>query len=129
MKTALLTSLVLCLTACNSTLDARPITLTESKKLEPAMSEKQLASSIIEFRGTVKYISIEGGFYAIYADDGRRFMPRKLGEIHRRHGLVVKVSGKILKDVITTQQHGQVLEIRSIEIIDDSNVGREDSRF
>lgn len=93
------------------------------------MSEKQLASSIIEFRGTVKYISIEGGFYAIYADDGRRFMPRKLGEIHRRHGLVVKVSGKILKDVITTQQHGQVLEIRSIEIIDDSNVGREDSRF
>jgi hypothetical protein len=126
MKTILLTCLILCLTACNSRSDNALVTLTESNNLEAAMPEKQTTSPIIEFRGTVKYISIEGGFYAIYADDGRKFMPRKLGELHRRHGLVVKVSGKILKDVLTTQQHGQVLDIRSIEILDDSNVGRLD---
>ncbi|MFT4939969.1 MAG: hypothetical protein ACI88A_003019 [Paraglaciecola sp.] len=127
MKTVIFASLALCLTACNSNLEAAPVALTKSKELEPAMSGKELSSSIIEFRGTVKYIPLEGGFYAIYADDGRKFMPRKLGEIHRRHGLVVKVSGKILKDVLTIQQHGQVLDIRSIEIVDDSNVGGADN--
>ena len=117
MKIILLLNMLFCLTACNSETTAAPTLSVDSKNLESKVIEIPLASSSIEFQGTVKYISLEGGFYAIYADDGRKFMPRKLGELHRRHGLVVYVRGKILKDMVTFQQHGQVLDISSIEII------------
>ena len=126
MKSVLLTILLFCLTACNSSLEATPASPSNSNTPESTMPEKELESEMIEFQGTVKYISLEGGFYAIYADDGRKFMPRKLGELHRRHGLVVYVRGKILEGVHTIQQHGQVLDISSIDIIDDSKVGRLD---
>ena len=124
MKIVILVNMLFCLTACNSATTAAPTLSVDSKNLESKVIEIPLASSSFEFQGTVKYISLEGGFYAIYADDGRKFMPRKLGELHRKHGLVVYVRGKILKDMVTFQQHGQVLDISSIEIIDDSNVGR-----
>ena len=126
MKTALLTILLLCSTACNSDLEPPITKVDESKIQELPLPNKQVGSTMIEFQGTVKYITLEGGFYAIYADDGRKFTPKNLGELHRKNGLVVKVRGKILKDVVTFQQHGQVLNISSIEIIDDSKVGRLD---
>jgi hypothetical protein len=88
-----------------------------------AMSEMQGNDNIIEFLGTVQYVVIEGGFYAIYAEDGRKFMPRHLKKSQEKHGLIVKVKGEILKDVITVQQHGEVLKIIDIEVINDSNVG------
>ena len=87
-----------------------------------AMSGTQGNDNIIEFLGTVQYVVIEGGFYAIYAEDGRKFMPRHLKKSQEKHGLIVKVKGEILKDVITVQQHGEVLKIISIEVLDDSNV-------
>ena len=126
MKTVLLTILLMCLSGCNSNIDKASTADYETIALGQDTPEKELGSTMIEFQGTVKYITLEGGFYAIYADDGRKFMPRKLGELHRRHGLIVYVRGKILEGVHTIQQHGQVLDISSIEIIDDSKVGRLD---
>lgn len=116
MKAILAAVLVIGITACGTQ------TEPSANSQVPTMSTVKTDKAVFEFRGTVHFVTLEGGFYAIYADDGRKFMPQRLSEAHKKHGLVVKVKGKILKDVITYQQHGQVLQITSIEVVDDSHV-------
>ena len=116
MKTILAAVSTLAISACG--------TATESpaNSQVQTMSQVKADSTVFEFRGTVQFVTLEGGFYAVYADDGRKFMPLKLGAAHKKQGLVVQVKGKILKDLVTYQQHGEVLQIISIEALDDSQV-------
>lgn len=68
----------------------------------------------VEFVGQVVFKNLEGGFYAIYADNGGKYTPLNLPKDFAKHGLKVKVTGQI-KDVLSITQHGKVLEISQIE--------------
>jgi hypothetical protein len=116
MKAIIASVLVLGMSACSTAYEPPVISKQQS------MSRSKASNAELEFRGTVQFVTLEGGFYAIYADDGRKFMPQKLSEAHEKHGLVVQVKGKIIKDVITFAQHGQVLKIISITVLDDSAI-------
>jgi hypothetical protein len=76
---------------------------------------------LIKFRGTVKYLQLEGGFFAIYADDGKKYTPTNLPKAYRIAGLVVEVEGQILTDMMSFQQHGDMLKVLDVKLIDDSN--------
>ena len=67
--------------------------------------------------GTVKYMDMEGGFYGIVTDDGRRLLTMGLPTEYRQHGAKVKVQGKLLKDVMTIQQWGTPFKISAIELL------------
>jgi tRNA G18 (ribose-2'-O)-methylase SpoU len=126
MKAILVALLGLGISACSAATNDNALTPSPANGQKQAKAKTKAKekenNTIFEFRGTVQFVTIEGGFYAIYADDGRKFMPRKLSAAHKKHGLVVQVKGKILKDIITYQQHGQVLQIIDIEVLDDSQV-------
>jgi len=64
--------------------------------------------------GTVRYISVEGGFYGIVGDDGKRYDPVNLSASFRENNLRVRFRGKILKDRVSFHMWGELFEIERI---------------
>ena len=94
---------------------------SKTEKDEPgSTTEKTDTSSVLsenEFvkgTGTVKYIPIEGGFYGIIGDDGKKYLTKIPPEL-REDGLRVSFEGRIRKDVATTVMWGIILEPTKIE--------------
>lgn len=79
-------------------------------------------TALITVTGTIYFKPLEGGFYALDASDGRKFMPRGMDKDLLKNGMVVEVTGVILEDMLTFQQYGQVLKVKSAKMIDDSQV-------
>jgi hypothetical protein len=70
----------------------------------------------ISFVAEVILIPLEGGFYGLLAEDGRRFLPLNLPEGFRREGLKVRVRGEMKKNVATIYMWGTPFEIHEIEV-------------
>lgn len=85
------------------------------------MKEQTQSDSVI-ITGTVTYKDLEGGFFGLIAEDGQRYLLQSIPNKYRQHGLVVKVTGNLRKDIMTIQQFGTPLEVTEVEIIDDSMV-------
>ena len=68
-------------------------------------------------QGTVKYLTMEGGFYGIVTDEGKKLLPMGLAPEYRQHGAIVKVKGELIKDMMTIQQWGTPFKITEIELI------------
>lgn len=66
---------------------------------------------------TVKFLDFEGGFYGLVASNGEKYLPMNLAKEYKLPGTVLKVQGHIIKDMITTQQWGQVFKITDIKLI------------
>lgn len=93
------------------------------KKVEDKTQMKEQAQSeAITITGTVTYKDLEGGFFGLIAEDGKRYLLQKFPNKYRQHGLVVKVTGTLRTDIMTIQQFGTPLEADEVEIIDDSMV-------
>ena len=88
---------------------------------ESAMSNKltkqQLRPMLKWQHGTVKYLTMEGGFYGIITDDGKRLLPMGLAPEYRQHGAKVKVQGELIKDMMTIQQWGTPFKVVAIELL------------
>lgn len=67
----------------------------------------------IKGTGTVKYINLEGGFYGIITDNGKKIYPINLPNEYKTDGLRVKFKARILRNV-TTQMWGTPVEIIEI---------------
>jgi hypothetical protein len=72
------------------------------------------AQDEIRFVGEVRWISLEGGFFGLVAEDGRKFFPLNLPEEFKKEGLKIKVKGKIKKGTVTVQMWGAPFEVREI---------------
>jgi len=66
---------------------------------------------------TVKFLDFEGGFYGLVSSNGDKLLPINLAKEYKLPGTVLKVQGHIIKDMITTQQWGQVFKITDIKLI------------
>ncbi|MCX6565266.1 MAG: hypothetical protein NTW38_02395 [Candidatus Aminicenantes bacterium] len=69
------------------------------------------------FKGTIKYLSFEGGFYGIVADNGDCYDPIGLPEEFKKDRLRVKFDGKIREDMASYHMWGVIFEITRIEKI------------
>ncbi|WDE05681.1 hypothetical protein SG34_001690 [Thalassomonas viridans] len=67
--------------------------------------------------GTVKYLTMEGGFYGIVTDEGKKLLPMGLAAEYRQHGAKVRVKGELIKDMMTIQQWGTPFKITEIELL------------
>ncbi len=72
----------------------------------------------ISGNGTITYVDLEGGFYGIVADDGRRFLPVDLPAEYRQDDLRVRFVVDVLEDTASTQQWGTPVEIVELEMGD-----------
>jgi hypothetical protein len=68
----------------------------------------------VSFTGTVSYKNLEGGFYAIDADDGQKYMPINLPKEFAVDGLRVQVSARPKAEMVGIQMYGIMAEIVEI---------------
>ena len=72
---------------------------------------------LIVANGTVQYQSIEGGFYAIQADNGRLYDPINLPEEAKIDGQRVRFVAQSRPDLVSYHMVGTLIEIKSLELI------------
>jgi len=65
--------------------------------------------------GTVQHIAIEGGFYGIVAENGRRYDPMNLPEAFRVDGLPVVCRARLAANMASFHMWGQLIEIVDIQ--------------
>lgn len=77
-------------------------------------------------RGRVQFLNLEGGFYGIIADSGKKILPMNMPKEFAQNGAIVRIKGKV-KNVMTIQQWGTPFTITEIELIKPgSNINEED---
>lgn len=83
---------------------------------EPPSSEVPTTppAGTFEIPGTITYKNIEGGFYAIDGDDGKKYDPINLPEAFRKDGLKVIVSARIKQDAMSFHMYGVIIEVVNI---------------
>ena len=72
------------------------------------------AGAVIEFSGQVVRVELEGGFFGLVSEDGRRFLPINLPDEFRRDGLAVEVRGRRLPATVGYRMWAPRLEILAI---------------
>ena len=65
--------------------------------------------------GTVVFLSFEGGFYGIKADDGQSYDPTNLPVEFRKDGLRVRFEAKVLSNQASFHMWGIIVEIIHIQ--------------
>jgi hypothetical protein len=78
-------------------------------------------SKLLTLKGQVLFQEFEGGFFGFIDEDGNKYTPMGMDKKHLRHGLVIELSGRVLPDMITTTQFGEVIKVESVSIVDESN--------
>lgn len=66
------------------------------------------------FTGRVERVELEGGFWGIVTDDGRKLDPGKLPDAVQVHGLRVQGRAKLLNDVMTVRMWGTPVAVLEI---------------
>ena len=64
--------------------------------------------------GTVKFLSLEGGFFAIVGDDGVAYDPTNLPSGFQRDGLRVRFEARLRRDLVGIHMVGPIVEVISI---------------
>lgn len=67
-------------------------------------------SQTFHLTGEIHFSTLEGGFYGIIGDDGKKYQPTNLPRKFKKDGLAIKFDAK-RKDVISTFQWGTIVEL------------------
>jgi hypothetical protein len=86
----------------------------------PAMTEPKTSApseNQINTTGTVRFQEIEGGFWGIVADDGRKFDPMGLDAKFQKEGLRVRFEATPDADRMSTHMWGTIVSLSHIEVL------------
>ena len=64
--------------------------------------------------GTIVWKALEGGFFAIHSDDGKKYDPINLPDSLKKEGLRVSVTARRKKGVVSFHMYGSIIEIVDI---------------
>ncbi len=90
--------------------------------IAPVETEKSDTSGMAETTlvGTIIYKAIEGGFFAFIDESGAHYTLHNLEAVHKKDGLIVRISGTPQPDMMTITQFGTVFKVSNVEVLDDS---------
>lgn len=94
------------------------ITVSCKSTGERHLTDNTSSSDIKEeicFVAEVRWIPLEGGFYGLVTDDGRKFIPLNLPETFKKEGLKIRVKGRV-ENVVTIHMWGTPFEIYEIDV-------------
>jgi len=82
-----------------------------------AISCSSLESEVRFTTGTVKYISLEGGFYGITTDDNKNLDPLNLAKEFQVDGKRIYINYVVKKDMASFHMWGTIVEIIEIRTL------------
>lgn len=88
--------------------------IESAAQVETSNQKEKIVS--LKFKGTIKLIELEGGFYGIVTDDGQKILPMNLNPEYLQDGAEIEFSGHY-KNVMTIQQWGKPFTITEIKLI------------
>ena len=65
--------------------------------------------------GTVKYVSLEGGFWAIYGDDNKHYDPINLPVEFQIEGKRIEFNYKVRNDLASIHMWGIIIEVKDVK--------------
>ena len=109
--------LATCFLFCTSERSTKNKALPQDSNPNPAEAPRMTEENdeIRNATGTIVFNEIEGGFYGIKADDGKKYNPINLDESFRKDGLRVKFDAKFKKGMVGIHMWGEYVEILKIE--------------
>ena len=115
-----LLALLFTVPACQTTSDTGEPTdeLAEETATDPSegaddmVDKPGMTKSVI---GTVTYLDLEGGFYGIIGEDGKKYLPLNLDEGFAEDDLKVRFTYERREGVMSIAMWGQAVNITSIE--------------
>lgn len=69
----------------------------------------------LRLTGTVRYVALEGGFYGIVGDDGKRYDPIALNPAFARDGMRVQLQARVLTSALSLRMWGVPIKILEID--------------
>lgn len=80
----------------------------------PDATEQTDSTEALTFTGMVRYVGLEGGFYALEADDGTSYDPLNLPDEFKEDGLRVRVEAMPKPEMMSMRQYGTIIEIQTM---------------
>ncbi|WP_394204488.1 hypothetical protein [Shewanella waksmanii] len=77
----------------------------------------EVKKGVLMNQGTVRRINLEGGFWGIITDDGRKILPQNLAKEYQKDGLRISFNSQEVKGMMTIQQWGTLSTLKSIKVI------------
>lgn len=123
LKYALITIVVALLLGCQQkeagtqALQATPVKsdLQVVKQEAPVkLKEKKMT---LDYKGTVQYFALEGGFFGIITHKGEKLLPMNLAKEYHQDGAIIEFSGNYKEGMMTIQQWGKPFTITEIKLI------------
>ncbi len=93
-----------------------PVANTVNKPM-PNTETPPTDDSIIRATGHIEYQDLEGGFWGIVADDGRKFDALNLEPSFQKEGLPVRFEAKLETDRMSTRMWGTMITLTRIEVV------------
>ena len=93
------------------------IQVVSSEEVKPALEDSMKNISKYPYRGTIRFMNLEGGFYGIVTDKGKKLLPQGLEKKYFVDGTVINFSGKYEKGMMTIQQWGTPFRIDEVQLI------------
>lgn len=73
------------------------------------------AGEVLEIRGEIVHVGLEGGFWGIVGEDGRRYSPGRLPPEFQQPGLRVSVTARAERARVSFRMWGTPITIERIE--------------
>jgi hypothetical protein len=73
------------------------------------------AASTQVVRGTVRYLDVEGGFYGIVTDEGKKLDPVNLPREFQKDGLQIRARVEPVKDLVSVRMWGTPVRIIEVQ--------------
>ncbi len=67
--------------------------------------------------GTARYIGLEGGFWGIEGDNGRKYTPINMPEQLKTNGAKVQIHAHLLEGAVSMSMWGDTIRIVSFETL------------
>jgi len=93
------------------------VVLTLAALVASACSSATGSNETKTVTGTVRFVSIAGGFYALRGDDSVTYDPTNLAPEYRSSGLRVQARVEIRRDLLSPHQAGPIVDILHITVL------------
>ena len=108
--------LIVILTGCST--PEQETTEQETVSIEEQSVDAKESSQVIT--ATVTFIDLEGGFYGLMTEDGKKLLPSNLPREFHTDGTVIQFHAMPVKDMQTIQQWGVLVELKDVKLVKSS---------